>query len=233
MVNWVKRGSDAKKAVEKAEAQAELNRKSNVFRFGMKPGEDTQITFVDGGLDEDGVLDMPVIEEHFTDFTGQWKNFVCVSEDEPCPVCETQGIKGQKSYLVGLLTVIDHTEWKDREGKIHKDERKLFAMKSGTHKLLQKIATKRKGLAGVTFDVSRSKGDMVPRVGDLFDFVEKRTHKQLQEAYGDEAEPINIEEAIVYQNAQELRTLGFGNGSMPVGSGDSSSGNKKAYEDEL
>ena len=96
----------------------------------------------------------------------------------------------------------------------------MFVCKRETFKRLQKIATKRGGLAGWTFDVSRI-GDKSPSVGSDFDFVEKRDAAALMKAYGlekDEVTPHDYEEVLIYRDAGELKQLGFGTIGVGLGS---------------
>lgn len=221
---------DTEKAAAKA-AQAD-----QTFRFWIPPETDTSITFLDGKLDEDGVLDAPIFHEHQLFLNQSWKNwFVCVAEQEPCPICES----GDEAKLVAAFTIIDHSEFEGKKGT-YKDTIKLFVCKRDTYKLLQKIAEKRGGLAGATFDVSRtSKNDA--SVGNVFDFTEKRTKKQLCEAYpsiADRMGPLDYEKEFPYLDAASLREMGFGStptGGEPhysqhetTGGGDTSN-----YDDEL
>ena len=75
-------------------------------RFYLPYNGECQVTFLDGVLDDELMLDVPMFYEHQVRLNGKWENFVCVAETEPCPICE----KGEsRNSLVGILTVIDHT----------------------------------------------------------------------------------------------------------------------------
>jgi len=210
---WAKTGKAAQKAFEKEEAKKEQQQEQSkrLRRHWMPKNTETQLTFLDGNLDDDGVLDAMVFHEHQVFMNGNWRNwFVCTQDQEPCPICEG----GDNPSLVGVFTVIDHSEF-EYNGKTYKNIRKLFVAKTQTMKQLQKIAAKRDGLAGATFDVSRT-GDKSAGVGDMFDFTEKRSLAQLKKAYPDVTEwgPANYEEEIIYKDADELRAIGFGTDSM-------------------
>ncbi len=204
-VSYLKKGAKAQKEMKKADAKAEAASKNTIFRFWMPNDTDTSITFLDGNLTEDGLLDIVMYYEHQVYLNGKWTNwFVCTSEDEPCPVCEG----GDTPALVGALTVIDHSEYEDKQGKNHKHEKRLFVAKRQTIKQLQELATKRGGLAGCTFDVSRT-GDKSASVGNMFDFTEKVPKAKLKKKYKD-VSPFDYEEVIQYIPAKELRKIGFG-----------------------
>lgn len=228
-VKFLKKGAAAQKAVEQQDAKDEAAAKGNLYRFWMPEDAETQITFLDGDLNDDGLLDIPMYYEHQVNMNGDWKNwFVCTSEDEICPICEG----GLKASLVGIMTIIDHTEWKDGKGKTHKNERKLFVAKRQTIKQLQKIATKRDGLAGITFDVSRV-GEQSASVGNMFDYIGKKsvaaTLKKFK--FKPEEGAADYEEVITYRSAKELRKLGFG--SSVVGQESDDDGDDNDYDDDL
>lgn len=217
-LKFLKVGSDAKSAIQAEEARAELAKQEagRLWRFRMQEGADRQITFLDGDLNDDGLLDVPMFHEHTVRVNGSWENFVCtadVDESQPCPLCEA----GDRASLVGVMTVIDHSKHivqkGQNAGKVIQNTRRLFVAKMNTLKLLTKIAAKRGGLAGCTFDVSRT-GDKSPAVGDQFDFVHKfETFNEIAEKWGlkiEDAQPANYEEEIRFRSPDELIALGIG-----------------------
>lgn len=207
--SWAKTGNAAKNAMAKEDAKKEQQQEqqNKLRRHWMPKNTETQMTFLDGALDDDGVLDALVFYEHQVFMNGNWRNwFVCTQDSEPCPICEG----GDNPSLVGVFTAIDHAKF-EYNGKHYQNTKKMFVAKAMTMKQLQKIAAKRGGLTGATFDVSRT-GDKSAGVGDMFDFTEKRSLAQLKKAYPDvkDWEPGNYAEEIVYRDADELRTIGFG-----------------------
>lgn len=213
-VGWLKKGREAEEELKKADAAAEARGADNVFRFWIpydEPDSERRITFLDGDVDDDGLLTLPMYYEHNVYMNGRWGNhFVCLAAETSCPICES----GESNAgLVGVATVVDHTPYViksgDRKGEEIKDQRKLFVCPRGTVKLLHKIAKKRGGLAGVTLDVSRS-GKKAARVGDMFDFVAKTDMKKIREKLGEETEPFDYGEVLPYVSEEDLRKLGFG-----------------------
>lgn len=215
---FLKKGKAAKEALAYEEAQAELRKQEagRMWRFWMPDGEDRQITFLDGELDDEGMLDIYMFYEHSVRVNGNWENFVCtadVDETQPCPICE----KGDRPSFVGVMTVVDHTEHVIKKGpnagKKVANQRKLFVAKQGTIRQLTKLAAKRGGLAGCTFDVSRT-GDKEPSVGNQFDFVHKfDSYEEIAEHFGlklEEVQPANYAEEIRYRTPEELVELGVG-----------------------
>lgn len=229
-MSFIKRGKQAQAIADQEEKKAEMRSKNNIFRFWVPKGESTSITFLDGNL-VDGILDIPFYHEHNVNMNGSWHNwFICTQDEEPCPICEGGG----SAAYVGVMTIIDHGEYTDKNGNVKKDTLKLFVAKRDTIKLLQKYAAKRGGLRGCTFDVTRT-GDKSPSVGSAFDFTEKLTEQQLVAKYkpakageADRSKPVNYDDYLqaLYQPASELRKLGFGSSAAPIGS----EGGNKEYD---
>lgn len=208
---WMKQGKAAQEALkqEDEKAQKKQEEMGKMWRYYLGAGKEGKITFLDGKLDADGVLDPIMFLEHQVYMNGSWRNwFGCTKEEEPCPICEG----GNDSSLMAVFTIIDHSSYTAKNNITYKDTRKLFVCKRNTFKMLQKKATKQGGLAGCTFDVSRT-GEKDPSVGNDFDFVEKRGKAALIEAYPhlkDEMGPAKYEEEIPYYTAAQLREMGFG-----------------------
>lgn len=237
-LSFLKKGTAAKKAFAHEEAKAEQVKaeQGKLWRFSCPVGDDRQITFLDGDLDDDGMLDIPMYYQHTLNVAGSYTNYVCTSEadeTQPCPICET----GDKPALVGVLTVIDHTphtiQKGPNQGNIIKNTRKLFVAKRSSIKILTKLAQKRGGLRGCTFDVSRT-GDKEPGVGNQFDFVEKHENPLAIAAKhnlkDEDVQPGNYAEEIVFRSPAELIDLGVGKAQSGPGYGKSSKSN---YSDQL
>lgn len=216
-LSFLKRGKEAAQTFEKEEHKAELASKNKSQRFWMPNGGETKITFLDGEL-KDGMFDIPFFYQHSVHMNGTYNNhFVCTQDEEPCPICEG----GDQPSYVGVLSVIDHGEWTSKkDGKIHRDEVKLFVVKRATVKVLMKEAAKRGGLTGCEYDVSRT-GDKEASVGNVFSFNEKYTLPVLAKKYGSKDKvvaPFKYDEVISFMPASELRKLGFGSTDAPIGS---------------
>lgn len=224
---WYVKGDSTAGAIQKEDKRIEekIANQYRMFRFWLEADKTISVTFVDGGLTDKGVLDCFMYREHQLFLNGKWTNwYVCTAEQEPCPICET----GDDPSLVGVFTIIDHSEFKGKKA-IYKDTPKLFVAKRGTLKQLQIEATKRGGLSGCTFDVTRSSTEK-PNVGDMFSFTVKTDLNELRKKYVKKVEDpktkkvvvksvfevANYEEEIKYYPAVELRKLGFGKGT-PIG----------------
>ncbi len=238
MASWMKKGAAAKEALQHEEAAAELRaqERGKLWRFWMPEGEDRTITFLDGGIDDEGMLDILMYYEHNIRVNGNWEQFVCTAEadqTQPCPICE----KGDKPSLVGVMTIIDHSEHKVKNGpnagKVIKNTRKLFVAKRNTIMQLTKLAAKRGGLTGCTFDVSRV-GENSASVGSQFDFQHKFSNRQeIMDKFDlkeEDVMPANYAEEIRYRSPEELIELGVGKAQTGIGHSTSS---KKSLSDEL
>jgi len=216
-VSFLKRGDAAHKAVAQADAITEARKaaasQEGNDRFYMKNDTEKRITFLDGTLTPDNLLDTVIFNEHQVKRDGHWRNWYPCTEDidgsEPCPICE-QG-DGYRPALVAVFTIIDHSAWKQGDGTVHQYEKKLYVCKREAFKLLQKLAIKRGGLTGCTFDVMRS-GEKSFASGNHFDFIEKSTLPKIATKLGieDDMEAIDYEEAIPYFSPEKLKELGFG-----------------------
>lgn len=211
MPSFLKTGAAAREALAKAEAQTEAKKAAagNVQRFWLPEGKSATITFLDGVLDEHNTLASTMYWEHQVKMNGHWRNwFVCTHETEPCPVCES----GNQPSFVAAFTIIDHSEYTDRSGKVHRDEKRLFVCKRDTYAILQQKAQKKDGLRGWKVDVARI-GERSANVGNDFDFIERVTLEDHEDF-----RPYDYEEVIKYLEASQLRELGFGDGIPSGGS---------------
>ena len=212
-VSFLKKGKEARKEAALVDADRKRRQEDQTRRFWVKRGGERRITFLDGSLDADGELSMVTYYEHNLYMNGNWRNFfVCTgNEEEPCPICE----EGKLPSMVAAFTIVDHTEYTDRNGETHKNQKMLLIAKRQTQQILETIAVKRGGLAGLTFDVMRVDEDQSPAVGTMFDFVKKHELAKVLKAYG---EPYEYEKVLGYKPPEELRAMGFGKaGGSKVG----------------
>lgn len=231
-LTWMKKGEDSAKLAQQEELAQEQRKaeQGKMFRFWIKENEDARITFVDGELSADGHLLPPRYYEHNLYLNGSWGNtYVCPEKTNPeagekCPICAG----GDRPSLVTLFTIIDHRQFKGKNDVVYKDTPKLLVAKTQSFELLNKIAQKRGGLAGCTFDVSRM-GDKAAAIGSMFDFVEKHDVEVLKKEFtrkvkddkGNETgkvetifKPADYEHEIVYRSAEDLAAMGFGKGGV-------------------
>lgn len=184
------RGYDA---FEEKEREVEEKQKNYVNRFWLPADSNAKIVFLDDNP--------PIIEEHQLQIDGDWRNwFTCLRMvGEACPICENLD---NKAYTVGFYTIIDTSEWKDKSGKTHKNELKLFPAKFKTLQVLKRLSAKRGSLEGCVFEVYRSTTD-APNTGDVFDFEEKLTKEEIL-ALNPDAKPFNYVEILQPKEVGEI-----------------------------
>lgn len=114
------------------------------------------------------------IWEHALKINGKWKGneFTCrkgLKDDPRCPLCSSKANR----YYIGFLTVLDHTGYKDDDGKLHKNMRRLLPMKLETLDLFAKFKEKKVSLVGWKVECTRTSGRNVAAIGNSFEFIEK------------------------------------------------------------
>lgn len=223
---FLKTGKALAAAQEAEETKAALRAESfgKMFRFYIplkRLNEDIYITFVDGNLDSDGVLDNPGWHEHDLKVNGKRMQFVSCCDDEPDPLMEM----GKEPVFVRGFTIIEHDPvdkdgkpFKGKDQKVVKHRMRPFVAKQTTMKLLQKLAAVQGGLAGCTFAITRT-GDRTPSVGDVFIPQQKNTLKDIRASLmedgisAEEAKKmttsIDWNEELVYHSAAELKKMGI------------------------
>ncbi len=211
--SFLKEGADAHTDLAKADLETEQKKAAaeasadKSWRFYLKDNEEARITFLDGDLTEEGLLNTVSWREHQKKIGNNWRNwFPCVAEDEPCPLCDERA-----PSWVAAFTVIDHRSFESKKepGTFHTNQKRLFVCKRDTFRRLQKRAATRDGLAGCTFDVSRI-GDKAENVGSDFEFIEKQSVEEIAAKYELEAEtlaPLDYKEEITLYTASEIRAL--------------------------
>lgn len=226
-VSWMKTGAASAQIAQQEEVaqQHAAESRGKAYRFFIKEKEEAKITFIDGELSPDGLLLPPRYYEHSIQIGGKWGNFfVCPEKTQPemgyvCPLCAA----GDRPSLVALFTIIDHRSFEGKNGKVYSNQKRLLVAKTVTMEILTKIAAKRGGLAGCTFDVSRT-GDNSAAVGSMFDFVEKNDVEFLKAQFTMEVEdpktkakqvvtyfePLNYENEIVFRTPEDMLKLGLG-----------------------
>jgi len=130
------------------------------YRFFMRSGEEKKVIFL--------TSNPPVIKEHNIKLNGKWGNtFTCLAQmGQACPLCDS----GDRPSDVGFFSIIDRTEFTDKNGVKRADSVKVFPAKYKVLAQLKKFALKYEktgGLVGREFEVSRS-SDKAPSTGDTF-----------------------------------------------------------------
>lgn len=130
-------------------------------------------------------------------YQGGWSNF----STQP-----SQGVDvlrdHERAAPMVMMTVIDHSEYRAKNGKVYKDDIKLFPMKrnSPAWGIVQRQLERRGSLRGCRFLVERH-GDKSPAVGNSFEFVEQ--HPDIDSL----PQPLNYGEILEPKNQQDLEKL--------------------------
>jgi hypothetical protein len=181
----------------------------------MKPEESKRVIFID---------DSPVmVEEHQVWEDGRPKFFTCLKMfEEPCPLCRRK----HRPSSVGYYTIIDRSEWKDRQGKSHKNERKLFGAKMKALRKLRRLSKECGGLIGVEFKIYRDGSDD-PTTGSDFTMVKKHELEFLL-SKGLEAESFDYDLVLAPKSEDEYEEVDF----VEYGKG-KNEGKKSVKEEEV
>lgn len=209
--SFMRRGKAAHDELDRAEKRQKerIEKAGSTYRFYIpKEGGERRLTFLDGDLNEDGMLDVSMFYEHgYIAYGTDHLDVRCTRDAEPCPLCD-----GDEPSYVGVFTVIEWTPWEDRDGNKHEYRRRLYMPKIQVLRKLQKKATKNGGLTGVTFDVSRT-GPRDFRVGGDLDFVAKNTVAEVAADLEkpEHAQPCDYanEPELVYRTAAQIEELGI------------------------
>lgn len=213
--DFMKRGAASIEAQrqEEARAAAASAEYGKAWEFWLKDGEDAVITFVDGDIIPDGpeagMLNIPTFYSHRVPYSGKYKLVVCTEgiEGQSCPICAS----GDRRSFTGVLTIVDHRSIPSGDGsKVYQNEKRLYYVPRTVQKILQKLAAKRGGLAGHTFEVSRPDKKSA-RCGTVFDWVQETTLQGLAHHLSPEhAQPYTYQEELPYYTTARLLEMGLG-----------------------
>lgn len=129
-------------------------------RMWLKPGESRRIVFLD---------DKPVsIWECSLRINGKWGNFVQLHTPEAQALAERFG---QRAYYATIFTVLDRSEYKDKKGVIHSDQKRLLVVRPAIAKMLKEKRDRWRGLVGKEVIVSRKNDKNDPSSGSDFELA--------------------------------------------------------------
>lgn len=164
-------------------------------RFSLEKGESARVTFMDGNLTREGLIELWLYKEHFLPIPPY--RFVCVAYNEECPICRD----GFRAHLMGAGTIYDHRV----------NATRIFCV---AYSSLSRMAVKAKevnGLKGWTVLMTKT-GNARTRIGDVMEFEGRMTDSELMAAYGRRGRlpTMNYAKHLGYLSAKELRKQGFG-----------------------
>lgn len=127
--------------------------------------------------------------EHNPKIGGDFRHYyTClqgVYQGQVCPMCKFALRHNDKSgrpmygrYRIGCWTLIEIAEWKDNDGNLRHNFRRLLVVKNQTLAAFKQRSKLRNGLAGSIWQVSRTQKS--PAIGDQWDFLEKIPAEQFE-----------------------------------------------------
>lgn len=91
--------------------------------------------------------------------------------DPPCPLDNLGKDVRCNKYYIGLLTILDLSEWTDKQGHVHKYTKKVLAAKDKLAGKIKRHKEKKGSLIGTQWTLVRDDKDQTPATGDEMNFV--------------------------------------------------------------
>lgn len=182
----------AKQEMEANEAKREARKAAGFmpFRFFVTPGETRTVIIVDAEPTffrfEHALLNRT---------SGKYDNFVpCVSEHADCAACRADQ---REPYFAMYLTVIDCTEYTNRDGEVIPWSKKLLVIKPMQQKKYIRLFEQHGTLRGAVLELTRD-GDKDAAIGNDVQFIE----------FADEDEMLDYETVYVDRENKETEIIG-------------------------
>lgn len=217
-MSWYKTGEAGEKFVEEQEEKRRaMGGANNVRNWRFKLGYDSTGNIV--CLDDLTFF----FNEHQFQANGSYYNYeTCIQDIEgECPLCDSQS----KFAPVGVMSIIDLTEYKKKDGTLSTPKKKIIVLKQGGRERFLRKQKKLGGLALKKFEIYRSKDKKGEATGTDVEYekdVDPEVLKKLAPEGVDPNEwikPYDYEELFAPKSAAELRQImGL---SEPVGASES------------
>ena len=153
-------------------------------RFWMKPGEKRKIIFLDETpactFEYNVELKLPHYDKP------RWgHHFTCIRNKTGKDIFAglPERVKRNRSYM-GFLTIIECCEYEDKEGKLHRNVRRVLPMTSPFTEKVAGWIEDRGSIVGCMFSVKRGTDKKSPRIGDDWQFLEKVDLSEVLDADG-------------------------------------------------
>ena len=168
-----------------------IENKTSAFRFWMPPETEKKVMFLTANPEI-------FLYEHNFRLGKSWRNWAtCLRMlNLPCPMCEA----GINCYECAPFTIIDMSEYTDKQGKVHVNEKRLLMAKSATWAKLarqhRKLQEKGKSLQGAVYTIARFTGQKSSSVGDEFDFEEHFAVDEVATAFGVDCSEFDVKDLL-------------------------------------
>jgi hypothetical protein len=153
--------------------QSQYDDKPFIRRFWMPNNSEKMITFVDGPTVMCGGTEIKTpfqYQEYQVQHNGNWRNWFT---RHPDPSHDVLSQHGHKAAKVAAFTIIDHSEYTDKQGNVHKDKISLYVVKRSQpiYKQIEKLLARHGNLQGKSFNVYRM-GDKSPGCGSMLEPID-------------------------------------------------------------
>jgi hypothetical protein len=209
---WYKTGEEGLDTARRI--QEERAAQYGPYRFWLKPGNSAKVTF----LDTEGFY----FHEHELQINGKWGNyFTCLKDFSECPLCDS----GEKPGYVCAYTVIDHSEYESKNGKIKNQKKLLIARPAVINRLARRKETLEGNLTYGLFLFTRDSKDEC-RTGEDIEFIKRLKAEDLKkfkpkdskETDEDWLKPFDYMKLFQPKSVEELRKVA--GQAPPIGSDD-------------
>jgi len=218
---WFQKGKKGReRSKQEDEAAAQRREQSGIWRFRMGNNEAAKVVFLDNP-------DFFIHEHTLKVGPKQFVNETCIKDYDNCAPCDD--MSDISSYEV-IGTVIDTREYSGKDGKKHKNQKKLFVGKGKARQvLLRRIEQQDDDLTYCVFEMARGSNKNECATGEDLVFLKRFTKAQVKrlcppgEDVDEWLEPFDYGEIFKPKTAKELRKL-YGSGEASVGAEDDDTG---------
>ncbi len=214
--DWYSSGYEEAERIQEEQQQARESSQAG-RRFFLKdaPGDDPQ-----NPRNQAQVIIASGVEvgnsEPFTIWEHSWppyqpgvkarpQEYTCTRGMGRCVFCERQVPR----YFIGFWTMIDCRQWKDRDGKIHVNEKKLLGAKTEMITAFkQRQQMRDNNLCGSKWTVFRT-GSKKARIGDMWEWMDRVDLSTLVDGDGQplDLSPINYREVLKPISVEEQEKI--------------------------
>lgn len=172
-------------------------------RFWLPRNGSAEVIFLSPGQP------LPIITEHQVQLYGNWRNWAtCLRMiGEECLLCK-YAKEHEKffAYSAAFLSIIDTSEYTSkRDGKVYKDQKRLFVAKSRSLEFLKRRYAQRvaagETLRASKYQIFRSNDKTAASVGDQFDYINTVDLNEYPDT-----EEYNLEELFA-PNAEKVQSM--------------------------